>query len=301
MDRHGGRNVKGARLLDAIKRDGEVQNKAAAQHEEQSQALAVEKPSAEKIAEQSKERWIVLSGRIILGLLLLGSWELLSGRAFNEFWVSKPSAIINRMVKLAVEGELWYHVSITLQEALVGLFIGMVIGTLLGVALAYSGRFERWVYPYIMALYSLPRVSLAPLFIVWFGIGMLSKVLMVVAMVVFVAFYNAYEGIRNIDRDLMDMMKTYKANRWQTLKWVVLPSITVWIFTSLRLNIGMALIGAVIAELVGANRGLGYYITYSSNLLDTAGIFTGLVLIMLIAIVLEQLVIQFERHLLRYR
>jgi NitT/TauT family transport system permease protein len=120
-------------------------------------------------------------------------------------------------------------------------------------------------------------------------------------MVIFVAFYNAYEGMRNIDKDLVDMMNTYKASKMQKLRWVVLPSITVWILTSLRLNIGMALIGSVIAELVGANRGLGYYITYSSGMLDTTGIFTGLVLIMLIAIVLEQIVIQLERRLLKYR
>jgi len=243
----------------------------------------------------------VWSGRIILGIIILGLWEILSGRAFNAFWLSKPSLIIERVIEMAVKGTLWFHLSVTLQEAIFGLIIGMVGGTLLGILIAYSGIFERWVYPYIMALYSLPRVSLAPLFIVWFGIGMSSKILMVVAMVIFVAFYNAFEGIRNIDKDLLDMMKTYKANKLQKLTWVILPSITVWILTSLRLNIGMALIGSVIAELVGANRGLGYYITYSSGMLDTTGIFTGLFLIMIIAIVLEQVVILLERKLLKYR
>ncbi|NMO96404.1 ABC transporter permease [Paenibacillus lemnae] len=243
----------------------------------------------------------VWSGRIILGILILGLWEICSGRVFNEFWISKPSLILERVAEMTAKGTLWFHVSVTLQEAIFGLIIGMVAGTLLGIVLAYSGIFERWVYPYIMALYSLPRVSLAPLFIVWFGIGMSSKILMVVAMVIFVAFYNAYEGIRNIDRDLLDMMKTYKAGRLQKLKWVILPSITVWILTSLRLNIGMALIGSVIAELVGASRGLGYYITYSSGMLDTTGIFTGLFLIMMIAVILEQFVVQLERRLLKYR
>ncbi len=249
----------------------------------------------------ARERVSVWGGRIALGVVLFGLWELLSGRLFNQFWFSKPSLIIGRIVEMAKSGDLWYHVSITLQESVTGLVIGMVAGTLLGVLIAYSGRFERWIYPYIMAIYSLPRVSLAPLFIVWFGIGMTAKVIMVVAMVIFVAFYNAYEGIRNIDRDLLDMMRTYKAGRMHMLRWVVLPSITVWILTSLRLNIGMALIGSVIAELVGANRGLGYYITYSSGMLDTTGIFTGLVLIMIIAVAFEQIIIQFERRLLKYR
>jgi NitT/TauT family transport system permease protein len=243
----------------------------------------------------------IWSGRIVLGILILGMWEVLSGRAFNAFWLSKPSLIIERIFEMALKGTLWFHLSVTLQEAIFGLIIGMVGGTVLGIVIAYSGIFERWVYPFIMALYSLPRVSLAPLFIVWFGIGMSSKILMVVAMVIFVAFYNAFEGIRNIDKDLLDMMKTYKASRLQKLRWVILPSITVWILTSLRLNIGMALIGSVIAELVGASRGLGYYITYSSGMLDTTGIFTGLFLIMMIAVILEQIVIQLERRLLKYR
>ncbi|MBB6734419.1 ABC transporter permease [Cohnella zeiphila] len=240
-------------------------------------------------------------GRLAVFVLLTGLWELLSGRAFNSFWLSKPSLIADRIVQMLGDGDLWYHMSATLQEAVVGLAIGMVGGTLLGIGLAFSGIFERWIYPFMMALYSLPRVSLAPLFIVWFGIGQSSKILMVVAMVIFVAFYNAFEGMRNIDKDLMDMMSTYKAKWTHKLRWVVLPSITVWILTSVRLNIGMALIGSVIAELVGSNRGLGYYITYSSNMLDTTGIFTGLVLIMLIAVALEQLVLLLERLLLRYR
>jgi len=245
--------------------------------------------------------WKVWSGRIGLGVIILGLWELLSGRAFNSFWLSKPSLILERLIEMAANGKLWFHLSVTLQESLTGLVIGMVGGTLLGILLAHSGIFERWVYPYIMALYSLPRVSLAPLFSVWFGIGMGSKILMVVVMVIFVAFYNAFEGVRNIDKDLLDMMKTYKANTLQRLRWVMLPSITVWIMTSLRLNIGMALIGSVIAELVGASRGLGYFISYSSSMLDTTGIFTGLFVIMLIAILLEQVVIQLERRLLKYR
>ncbi|MGG6313370.1 ABC transporter permease [Paenibacillus macerans] len=242
--------------------------------------------------------WI---GRIVVFIVFVGLWELLSGRAFNSFWLSKPSLIVKRIYDMTVSGDLWFHMSITLQESIVGLIIGMFGGTLLGILIAFSGIFQKWVYPYIMALYSLPRVSLAPLFIVWFGIGMTSKILMVVAMVIFVAFYNAYEGVRNIDKDLMDMMSTFKAKWTHKLRWVVLPSITVWILTSLRLNIGMALIGSVIAELVGSNRGLGYYITYSSNMLDTTGIFTGLVLIMIIAVVLEQIIVQVERRLLRYR
>jgi NitT/TauT family transport system permease protein len=258
-------------------------------------------PHSPSFRQREYKKSSIWLGRIAVFILSVGLWELLSGRVFNSFWLSKPSLIAKRIYEMTLDGDLWFHMSATLQESIIGLFVGMAGGTLLGIVIAFSGIFEKWIYPYMMALYSLPRVSLAPLFIVWFGIGLSSKVLMVVAMVFFVAFYNAYEGIRNIDKDLMDMMSTYKAKWNHKLRWVVLPSITVWILTSLRLNIGMALIGSVIAELVGSNRGLGYYITFSSGMLDTTGIFTGLVLIMIIAVILEQIVLLLERRLLRYR
>ena len=251
--------------------------------------------------EMAESRTVVWAGRIVLFIVLVAAWELMSGTVINQFWISKPSLILNRLYKLVSSGDLWYHLSATLQESLSGLVIGMVVGTLLGVLVANSGIIDRWISPFIIAVYSLPKVSLAPLFIVWFGIGMTSKVIMVFAMVVFVAFYNAYEGIRNIDKDLLDMMKTFKAGRWTKLKWVVLPSIMVWILNSLRINIGLALIGSVIAELVGANRGIGHYISHSSNILDTTGIFTGLVIIMLLAVCMEQIVVWLQNRLLRYR
>src|SRR5690606_27448560 len=248
-----------------------------------------------------REKMTIWLGRIVVGVVIFGLWEIPPGRVMNDFWLSKPSAIVTRLYDMAKSGDLWFHTSFTLQEALIGLVIGMLIGTIVGILLALSGRLDKWLSPYIMALYSLPRVALAPLFVVWFGIGMTSKIIMVVAMVVFVAFYNAYEGIKNMDQDLLDMMRTYKASKLKTLTWVILPSITVWILTSLRLNIEMALIGAVIAELIGSSQGLGYYITYSSSLLDITGVFAGLVIIMLIAVIMEQIIVQMEKRLLKYR
>jgi NitT/TauT family transport system permease protein len=241
------------------------------------------------------------AGRIAVGLVVLGAWEFTSGRWYNDFWISRPSAILARLADLTASGDLWFNLQTTLEETLIGLAIGIVAGTALGVALASSGRISDWIYPYIMALYSLPKVALAPLFVVWFGIGLGSKVVMVTSLVIFVAFYNAYEGVRNIDPDLLDMMKTFRADRRATLGWVVLPSIAVWFFTSVRLGIGLALIGSVIAELVGANRGIGYYITKSAGTLDTTGIFAGLFVIMIVAIALEAIVVAGERRFLRYR
>jgi NitT/TauT family transport system permease protein len=253
------------------------------------------------VSEPKQSPFALWIGRVVVGALIFGFWEFTSGRWYNDFWISRPSAIVARVWTLAGNGDLWFHLEATLEETIAGLLLGIFAGTFFGVALAASGRFAGWVHPYVMGIYSLPKVALAPLFVVWFGLGLPSKILMVTSLVIFVAFYNAYEGVRNIDPDLLDMMKTYRARGMATLSWVILPSIAVWFFTSLRLGIGLALIGSVIAELSGSNRGIGFYITKSGNSLDTTGIFAGLFVIMGVALALEAIVGATERRVLRYR
>lgn len=190
-----------------------------------------------------RHRIIVHSGQIVVGLVALALWQV-AGQVFGPFVLSSPWLIAQRIVQLVRTGALWPDLSATLIETFAGLVIGMAIGVALGVLIASSGVVGRWFYPYVMALYSLPRVALAPLFIVWFGIGLESKVFMVVTMVVFVAFYNTYQGIRGIDPDILDMTRSLRAPWTIRLRWAVLPAIAPWILTSLRLSIALALIGA---------------------------------------------------------
>lgn len=260
--------------------------------------------AAQERADQRADRrhaLVVRSGQIGVGVVFLLAWELASGRLLDEFFVSKPSLIAGRIVELAIDGELWGHLGVTMLETGLGLAVGLPLGIVLGIVLALSTTYGQWFYPYVIALYSLPRVALAPLFIVWFGIGLFSKVIMVVTMVVFVAFYNVYQGVKSIDPDPLEMAKSYRASRWAVLRWVLLPAIGPWMFTATRLAIGLALIGAVIAEIIGASVGLGYYIRLSSNLFDTTGVFAGIIVVTVVAMVLEQFVVVLEKHVLRYR
>lgn len=243
----------------------------------------------------------MILGRLGVGVGFLGIWEFVSGRVFNEFFLSRPTAIAGRIVELSASGELLDHLRVTMLETGLGLIIGMTLGVFLGLFIATSKTVGQWFYPYIIALYSLPRVALAPLFIVWFGIGLSSKVMMVITMVVFVAFYNVYEGVRNIDDDLLQMGRSYRLTRVQSLRHIVLPSIMPWLLTALRLAIGLGLIGAVIAELIGSSVGLGFYIKNSANLFDTTGVFAGLVVITIIAMLLEQIVAYVERRVTTHR
>jgi NitT/TauT family transport system permease protein len=248
--------------------------------------------------EALRRRRLVIGGRVAIAVLFLGGWQLASDRVIASFYVSSPAAVIDRLVSLTVSGELWPHLTQTLIEVALGMLIGVPLGALVGMALGFSSLLGGWLLPYMMALYSLPRVVLAPLFIIWFGVGLVSKVTMVVTMVVFVIFYNVFQGVQEIDRDLLDVAKSLRANKLQTLRWIVLPTLVPWLITGLRLSIGIALIGAVIAELIAANQGLGYYIKFSSNMLDVTGVFAGLAVITIVAIALEQLLKWLERHIL---
>jgi NitT/TauT family transport system permease protein len=236
---------------------------------------------------------------LLMGLLLL--WEFSAGNLFNEFWSSRPSLIGERLFALLKSGELWRHVHTTLAEALLGLFLGAAVGTLIGIALAHYRRVAKIIDPFLMGLYGLPRVALAPMFILWFGISLFSKVMMSFSMVLFVFILNVTEGIRTIDPDMIDLMRTMRAPRSYIMRKVTIPSIIPWIIASFRIGIGLSLVGAVVGELIGANRGLGWYVVRAGGQLDTTGVFAGLLLLMLIAMIANQIVFLIERRVLHWR
>lgn len=243
----------------------------------------------------------ILAQRTALIVALLGLWELSGLFLFNPFWSSRPSLIFERIGAMALSGELWRHTSTTLEEAGIGLLLAAVVGIALGIALARAPHVAKVVEPIIMGLYGLPRVALAPLFILWFGIGLFSKVMMSFTMVVFVFILNVIEGVGTIDPDHLDLMHSMRASRLYQVRRVLLPAIVPWILASFRIGIGLALIGAVVGELIGANRGLGWYIQDAGGALDTTGVFSGLIVLMAIAMAANQIVAYVERKVLSWR
>lgn len=239
--------------------------------------------------------------RLLLVAALLGTWELSAVFLFNPFWSSKPSLIAARLAQMAGSGELFRHLGATLSEAGIGLLLAALVGIPLGMALARSPHVARVVDPVVMGLYGLPRVALAPLFVLWFGIGLASKVMMSFSMVVFIFLLNIQEGIRTIDRDLLDLMTSMRASRAYLARKVLLPAVVPWILASLRIGVGLALIGSVVGELIGANKGLGWYIEKSAGQLDTTGVFTGLVVLMAIAMACNHAIALLERNVIAWR
>jgi NitT/TauT family transport system permease protein len=260
-------------------------------------------PTPSGAARQSAwRRQLVTNGwRLLLSAVLLVAWEVAATTLTTPFWISQPSRVFERIVSLTASGLLFWHVWATLQAALLGLALGGVVGVALGLLLGAHPRVAAILDPLLMGLNSLPRVALAPLFIIWFGIGLPSKVILAFSLVVFPVLINAYQGVRGVDTTLVDMLRTMQASPWQIARRVTIPSTLPWIFAGLRIGLGMSLIGAVVGELVGSSRGVGYYVEAAAANFDTTGVFAGLVILMVLTIALSELMKLAEVRLFRWK
>jgi NitT/TauT family transport system permease protein len=243
-------------------------------------------------------RLLLLRTLLIVGLLVV--WELLS-HVVDVFFISRPTAIAVRLWQWTVDGTLLFNTVITLEAALWGLIIGAVGGIVVGFALGQNRTLGAVADPLIVALYSLPKVALAPLFILWFGIGLQSKIALAAITVFFLVFFNTYAGVREVDQDLVDVLRIMGAGRADILRRVVLPSALGWIFVGLKVAVPYALIGAVVGEIVASNRGLGYLVQHSAGQFDSTGVFAALFVLMIIATALNELLNRAQGRLMRWK
>jgi len=238
-----------------------------------------------------------------LGLLaaILVLWQVAADRWIDSTFTSKPSEIVGRLGDWSADGTLWTNTWVTVQEIVYGFALGAAAGAIAGFGLASLTLVYRVLDPFMMALYSIPKVALAPLFIVWFGIGMHMKVLLAAATVFFLVFLNTAAGVREVDRGLIDAVRLMGGTRRDIARKVVLPASMTGLLTGLKVAIPYALIGAVIGELVASNRGLGYLINDSAAQFDTAGVFAALVVLSVIAGVLNIFVGVIGRRVNRWK
>lgn len=234
-------------------------------------------------------------------LLALLVWALLARFAgFPAFILPPPQLVLTRALQLLRDGSLLYHSWITLQEVLAGLALGVGIATILGYAIAHSPRLERLLSPYIVASQAVPVVAIAPLLVIWFKPGLLSKVLTAALIVFFPVLVNTVVGLRSISSDFYDLMRTLRASRWQTLRLLEVPAALPVFLGGLRIGATLAVIGAVVGEFVGADRGLGFLINLGRGLYDTALVFVAVFTLVLLALALYGLVILLEARLLAW-
>ncbi|MGO3650429.1 ABC transporter permease [Agrococcus casei] len=250
------------------------------------------------VKEARKRNWWGKHGRTttVWGLRLaslvafLVLWQVASLFVSNPMFISNPVAVTNQLVTWIGDGTLGTHTWITVQEVLLGYVIGVIAGALLGYLLASIHLIYDVFEPFMMALYSIPKVALAPLFIVWFGIGIDMKVILAAVSVFFLVFLNTAAGVREVDRGLVDAVRLMGGTRRDIAFKVVLPASMVGLLTGLKVSIPYALIGAVIGELVASNRGLGYLINDSAAQFNTAGVFAAVVVLTALAMVLNAVV-----------
>lgn len=268
---------------------------------------AVEEPAPNTYrAAKWRHRLFVHGLQLATLVIIIGGWQWLvsSGHA-DEVLYGKPSGVVDRLRTWITDGtsigSLGDQIKVTLEEALIGFVIGTVLGIVCGVALGRI-RFLSEVYgPFIKVLNSIPRIVLGSLFVIMFGLGLESKVILVIVLVFFGVFFNAFQGTREVDRNLIANAAILGASRWQITRQVVLPSAFTWIIASLHVAFGFALIGAIVGEFIGAQQGLGYLIRQAQGSFDTDGVWAALVIMAVVALLAESLITRLERWLLRWR
>ena len=245
---------------------------------------------------------LVRSAQLLLALVLLVVWEVGAGTGLiDPFFFSQPSAIAQQVITWVVEGTIFEHLRVTLIEALLALVIGTAAGLGIGFLLARVELLAEILDPYIKVLNSLPRVVLAPIFLLWFGLGIWSKVAFGVTLVFFIVFFNTYQGVREVNRVLVDNARMLGAKESQLVRHVFLPSALSWIFSSLHVSVGFAIVGAVVGEYLGSSAGVGFLISQAEGVFDTTAVFAGMVVLSIVVLVIDAAVHRIERYLLRWR
>lgn len=267
-------------------------------------AAQVETPAA-LTSVRRKTRWGVLTARLALVALWLGSWELAATYWIDPFFYSKPSAIWHKLVVWFTDGtsagSIWTQISYTLQEAVFGFALGAIAGVAMGVVLGRARFIAEVLAPFIKAANAIPRIVLASLFVIWFGLGMSSKVATAFVLVFFGVFFNAFQGAREVSKVVDDNARILGASRWQLMRTVVLPSATTWILASLHTAFGFALIGAIVGEYAGADKGLGLLISQSQGTFDAPGIYAAMIITTVLALLAEAMLTVVERRLTKWQ
>ena len=219
----------------------------------------------------------------------------------QAFILPTPHLVWQRFLRSLTDGSLSQHALVTLSEVLGGLFLGVLSASLLGYLLAKSRRLERLLAPYVVASQSIPIVAIAPLLVIWFGPGLTSKVLICALIVFFPLLINTIVGLRSVPEDLQDLMRSLEATRWQTFTLLELPASMPVLLGGLRIGATLSVIGAVVGEFVGADRGLGFLINVGRGQYDTALVFVAVFTLIAMALILYGFVVLLEKRLLSWR
>jgi NitT/TauT family transport system permease protein len=253
-----------------------------------------------------RRRVMVNALRILLGVTIVGLWEMTTRLGMvDKFFYGQPSGIYTQIVtwvqKGTAQGPLWEQIAVTMEETLLGFGIGVILGVIFGIVLGTNRLLADIFAPYIKAFNAIPRVVLGAIFTIAFGLGMTSKVALAVVLVFFVVFFNAFQGVREVDANLMANARILGANRRRIVGEVIIPSAMSWILASLHTAFGFALVGAVVGEFLGSTQGIGLLISTAMNSFNADGVFAAMVILAVVALIAESIVTAVENRLIRWR
>ena len=239
--------------------------------------------------------------RLVAFAVLLALWEI-AGQAgmLNPIYAPMPSRVGAVLAGLFADGRIWPHLEATFTAALGGLAIGIAVGIVLGVAAALLRLVAELLEPVMMVLNAVPRVILAPLFVIWLGVGIASKVALSFILVAVLVFFTVFTGIRQVDRRLIERVVTLGGDRWALVRHVYLPSVASWVLGCLKVAVGFAFTGAVVGEFVAASRGLGYLLSFAQSTYNSALMFALILLILAVVLLIFGIAGRLEKHLLRW-
>jgi NitT/TauT family transport system permease protein len=245
--------------------------------------------------------WAVNGGRLAAVLILFGFWELGAGRLFDIFYFSKPSLIVAQLGREIVDPGFYRDLGVTGLELIFGYASGGAAGIALGILLA------RWRYvgkicdPFLLALNSVPRIAVAPMLIVWFGIGIASKVFLAATLVFFITFFNTLSGIRGVDKALCDVVRVQGGSEWQIFTKVMMPHASAWILTGLKMSLPFALVGVILGEFLVSAKGLGFRLNGYATAYNTSGAITMILLMMFLMMALTAVADLVDARVMRWR
>jgi NitT/TauT family transport system permease protein len=253
-----------------------------------------------------KRRINVYLGQAAVLLFIIGGWQLFTTlKIVDPFFFGQPSGVVMKLKDWAEHGtafgSIWEQIWTTMKEALLGFVFGVASGIVVGLLLGQVRYLAEVFSPFIKATNALPRIVLGSIFVVWLGLGTPSKVLLASVLVFFVVFFNAFQGVREVDGNLINNARILGASRLAVIRNVVLPSALTWIIASLHVAFGFAVIGAIVGEFLGAQKGLGLVISNAQNNFDANGVWAAMLIIMVIALTAEYLIGALEHRLLAWR
>jgi NitT/TauT family transport system permease protein len=237
----------------------------------------------------------------VIVIVVMSAWEWFSREFHADFWISRPTAVLVALGHWWQSGLLLSDLKLTLTEAGVGFVIGSIAGGLVGFVLGWVQRLGSLFEPFVLSLYTLPKIALAPLFVLWFGIGATNKIMFSAMLVFFMVFFTTFQGVRQVDRDLVENARMLGASRWGIWTKIAVPYSAVWVFTGIRIGLPYALIGAIVGEFVAAEAGVGFRIKEATSFFDTAAVFAGLLVLMAISLVLLGILKLVEKRVLRWQ